>query len=170
MNQIPTVLAGSKVMRKKRHPNHRLVKKHRSYTVEEIARLFGIHRNTVRSWITAGLCAIDNRRPMLVQGGDLIHFLQERRRKNKRSCGPGELYCFRCRAPKPPAAGMIEYRPITEAFGNLTAICPDCGCLLHRIIGFLKGGRFREQTAISSSQAVPHIREIVQPSANSDLR
>ena len=31
----------------KRHPNHRQVKIHRNYTVEEIASLFGIHKNTV---------------------------------------------------------------------------------------------------------------------------
>ena len=30
-----------------RHPNHRLVKTHRTYTVEEIASLFHVHRNTV---------------------------------------------------------------------------------------------------------------------------
>jgi hypothetical protein len=33
---------------KKRHPNYRKVKIHRSYTVEETASLFGNHKNTVR--------------------------------------------------------------------------------------------------------------------------
>ncbi len=37
----------------KRHPNYRQVKIHRNYTVEEIARLFGIHKNTVRGWVKA---------------------------------------------------------------------------------------------------------------------
>jgi hypothetical protein len=32
---------------RKRHPNHRLVKSHRNYTVEEITRLLGKHENTV---------------------------------------------------------------------------------------------------------------------------
>lgn len=32
----------------KRHPNPRLAKIHRSYTVEEVAGVFGVHRNTVR--------------------------------------------------------------------------------------------------------------------------
>ena len=36
---------------KRRHPNHRLVKIHRSYTVEEIATLFGVHKNTVSHWV-----------------------------------------------------------------------------------------------------------------------
>ncbi len=34
----------------KRHHNPRLVKLHRSYTVEQIARLFDLHKNTVRAW------------------------------------------------------------------------------------------------------------------------
>ncbi|MEO7863683.1 MAG: helix-turn-helix domain-containing protein, partial [Nitrospirales bacterium] len=38
-----------------RHPNPRLVKIHRNYTVEEIANLFGIRRNTVREWVKRGL-------------------------------------------------------------------------------------------------------------------
>ena len=49
----------------KRHPNHRLVKIHRSYTVEEIAELFGIHKNTVRDWVKGGLATSDDKRPML---------------------------------------------------------------------------------------------------------
>ena len=32
-----------------RHPNPRLVKGHRNYSVEEIARLFALHKNTVRT-------------------------------------------------------------------------------------------------------------------------
>jgi hypothetical protein len=34
-----------------RHPNPRLAKIHRNYTVEEVANVFGVHRNTVRQWI-----------------------------------------------------------------------------------------------------------------------
>ncbi len=36
-------------------PNHRLVKIHRSYTVEDAARCLAVHKNTVRRWIKAGL-------------------------------------------------------------------------------------------------------------------
>lgn len=69
---------------RKRHPNHRLVKLHRSYTVEEIANLFGIHKNTVRGWVKAGLATIDAKRPMLILGHDLSAFLQARRKKTSR--------------------------------------------------------------------------------------
>lgn len=157
-------------MKRKRHPNHRLVKSHRSHTVEEIARLFAIHRNTVRSWIKTGLRTVDNRRPMLVQGRDLVEFLLRRRMNKKRTCGPGELYCLRCRSPKRPAGDMVEFRPTTGNSGNLTAICPDCGCLIHRIVAAGKLEQFQQELNVFSSQALPHIREIDQPSLNSDLR
>src|SRR5258707_10846401 len=99
------------MIRKKRHPNHRLVKSHRNYTVEEIARLFAIHKNTVRLWIKTGLETIDDRRPMLILGHGLISFLRLRRAKNKRPCASGQMYCIRCRIPRFPAGGMTEYQP-----------------------------------------------------------
>ena len=122
----------------KRHPNHRLVKIHRNYTVEEIAKLFRIHKNTVRNWVKDSLATVDDKRPMLIMGNVLIAFLQARRLRNKRTCGPGELYCVRCRAPKLPAGDMAEYTPITDKFGNLTAICPDCNVLMNRHVSLAK--------------------------------
>jgi hypothetical protein len=94
-----------------RHPNPRLVKVHRNYSVEDIARLFGIHKNTVRRWLKQGLAAIDDRRPTLILGRELFRFLHERRQKAKQSCGPGRIFCIACRAPKVPAGNMAELHP-----------------------------------------------------------
>ena len=67
-----------------RHVNHRLAKIHRSYTVEEVARLFGRHRNAVRAWLKSGLPTIDKTRPALIAGIDLRDFLVKRRQQSKR--------------------------------------------------------------------------------------
>ena len=35
----------------KRHPNYRLVKINRNYTVDDVSRTLGVHKGTVRNWI-----------------------------------------------------------------------------------------------------------------------
>lgn len=154
---------------KRRHHNHRLVKIHRSYTADEIAKLFCIHKNTVRHWVKEGLVTVDDKRPMLIHGHDLRAFLQARRLKNKQTCKPGELYCVRCRAPRSPAGDMADYDPITEKFGNLIAICPDCGCLMNRRVSMARIGEFRGKVEIRYPEALRRIVEIATPSPNSDF-
>lgn len=113
--------------------NPNLAKIHRSYTVEEIARLYGLHRNTVRSWLKGGgLAAIDGGRPVLVQGKGLRAFLEARRTSAKRPCPAGTLYCFKCREPRPPALGMADFIVGKAGAGNLRALCEACGSTMHR--------------------------------------
>jgi len=152
-----------------RHPNPRLVKLHRSYTVEEAARLLGKHKNTVRAWIKQGLQSIDRRRPTLIHGLDLFRFLQARRTSGKRPCPPGHMYCLKCRSPKPPAAGMADYLPVTDSSGNLRALCPDCGTFMHRRAALAKLSQVGAGLDIAFPQAVSRIRESTVPSVNCDL-
>jgi hypothetical protein len=154
----------------KRHPNHRLVKIHRNYTVEEIAHLFDKHKNTVRHWVKEGLATIDDKRPMLVLGHVLVAFLQDRRVKNKQTCRSGELYCVRCHAPKSPAGDMVEYTPVTEKLGNLIAICPDCNALMNRRVSLAKIGQVSSKMEITFPKAVRRLFESANPTVNSDLR
>lgn len=155
---------------KTRHPNPRLAKIHRNYTVEEAANLFGVHRNTVREWIKRGLPICDSKKPMLILGKDLAEFLRERRTKNKQACQPGELYCVRCRSPKAPAGDMADYVQVTESLGNLVAICPDCEAFMNRRVSLAKLGQICGQLDITMPQALRHINERNQPSVNSDLK
>lgn len=154
----------------KRHPNPRRAKIHRSYTVEEIASLFDIHKNTVRSWLKQGLQVTDDRRPKLVLGRHLAAFLQARRLRHKRTCQPGEIYCVRCRAPKIPAGDMVEYQPVTESIGNLIALCPDCNSIMNRRVSLAKLKVIQGQMDTTFPQVLQHINERNHPSVNVDLK
>ena len=153
----------------KRHPNPRLAKIHRNYTVDEIAGLFDVHKNTVRQWLKQGLPTSDGRRPMLILGRDLAAFLSARRAKNKRACRPGEIYCVRCRAPRAPAGGMVDYTPSTATLGNLVAICSTCETMIYRRVSLAKLDQVRGDLDITMPKALQHIGESPQPSVNSDF-
>jgi len=155
---------------KRRHPNHRLVKIHRSYSVEEIANLFGVHKNTVRNWLKNGLATIDDKRPMLILGRVLVAFLRARRAKNKQTCKPGELYCVRCRKPKYPADNMADYESVTKKIGNLVAICPDCESIMNQRVSLAKIDEICKKVDITFPKDMQHIVKRIKPSVNCGLR
>jgi hypothetical protein len=151
-----------------RRPNPRLVKIHRNYSVDDIARLFGVHKNTVRNWLKLGLAAIDDRRPMLILGRELSRFLYERRQKAKQSCGPGRIFCIACRVPKVPAGKMAECIPTGPRAGNLRGICPDCERLIYRRINLTKIDAVRGELEITFTRPPSRIGESAVPSVNCD--
>jgi len=151
-----------------RHPNPRLVKIHRNYSVEEIARLFGLHKNTIRNWLKQELAAIDDHRPMLILGKELSRFLQERRQRGKQSCGPGRIYCIACREPKVPAGNMADCIATSLSAGNLCGICPDCDRLMYRRVNLSKIDAVRGDLEITFKQPQPRIRQRDVLSVNCD--
>ena len=151
----------------KRRPNHKLPEIHRSYTVEEVARLFGTHKNTVRAWVKAGLPTCDNKRPLLILGYELSAYLEARRMKNKQPCQLWEIYCVRCRAPKRPAGEMAEYQPITAILGKLTGICPDCDGMIFRRTSMAKLVQIRGKLDITIVEARRQVNESGNPTVNS---
>lgn len=154
---------------KKRNHNHRLIKIHRCYTVEGIADLFNIHKNTVRIWIKHGLPTIDDKRPMLIHGHDLAVFFQARRIKNKKKCKPGEMYCVRCHTTHVPAGNMVEYQSINEKLGNLVALCPCCHSIMNRRVSLANLVHAMEKMNITFPKAQGHIADRTHPTINSDL-
>ncbi len=129
-------------MSRKGRLNWRLVKIHHSYTVDEAARLLGRSKGTVRRWLKAGLTALTDRKPILILGGDLADFLKGRAKPRAR-CGPGQCFCFRCRAPRNAAYGMADVELLSPASGSLQALCSVCGTIMYRRISLQQLGSLR---------------------------
>ena len=149
--------------------NPRRVKIHRTYTVDEAAMLFRIHKNTVRAWLKSGLLPIDNRRPILILGHQLVCFLHARREGKRQRCLPGQFYCFRCRTPTTTAANRAEYLPITASSGNLRGSCAKCGTRMHRRVSLPKLATAIGNLEVALPQAQQRIVETPELSSNSDL-
>jgi hypothetical protein len=137
--------------------------------VDEVAKLFAAHKNTVRDWLKAGLPKIDGRRPILILGRQLASFLHTRRERRRQRCRAGEFYCFRCRAPKASAARTVEYLPITARSGNLRATCADCVTRMFRRVSLHKLAVATSDLQVALPQAQQRIVESADPSVNCDL-
>jgi hypothetical protein len=137
-------------MRRRSNPP---AKRYFSYTVEEIARLRGVHKNTVRNWLRSGLAPIDDRRPIMVKGSVLNAFLSMRRAQAKRPCAPGELYCLPCGKPQRPAGDMAEYVALTATTGSIRAICPGCDRLIFQRVNAARLAVFQTLLDVTSVKA-----------------
>ena len=153
-----------------RNPNYRLVKKLRLYTVHEAAELFGVHKNTIRAWIEDGLAVCDNQRPILILGWQLSSYLLSRLKSRKQPCEPGQMYCFRCRAPREPAGNMADFQEINEKVGNLTAICPNCECFMNQRVSLAKLAKFPGKLEVAFPLSLRRLSESNPPSVNNDLK
>lgn len=148
----------------------RRVKIHRSYGVEEAARVSGSHRNTVRNWLRQGLSAVDAHRPILIRGADLRRFLAARRLRGKSPCTPGQLYCVRCRAPKHPVAQTVQYIAIAAASGNLKGRCPDCGTDIYRRVSLRRLASVTGVLTVLFPQGQQRLTDCDVPSLTCELR
>lgn len=151
-----------------RHPTPRLAKIHHSYSVEEIARRFKVHKNTVRAWLRQGLEAIDGQRPTVVRGEEIRRFLSDRRARAKRPSGPGRIYCLPCRAPKVPALKMTECVVTGDTAGMLQGICPDCNRMIYRRVNPRKIDAVCGDLEVTFTRAEARIEETTKPIVNCD--
>ncbi len=153
-----------------RRPNPKLAKIHRNYSVEDVARLFKAHKNTVRNWLKQGLQPIDEQRPTLIHGDELRRFLTDRRAKAKQTCGPGRIFCLPCRAPKVPAGKMAECVATRPAVGVLQGICPDCERMIYRRVNPQKLDVVRGDLEVTVTQAEVRIEETRKPNVGCDSK
>jgi hypothetical protein len=152
-----------------RRVDSRAVKLNRTYDVAELAARLGVHKNTVRHWQRDGLKPLDTRRPVLFHGATVRAFLSRRSASRKSPCPPGTLYCFKCRAPRPPALGMVDYIPINATGGNIRAICATCETVMHRRAAKVLLATILPDCDVQIAQALPRLEGSPSPSLNCDL-
>ena len=148
--------------------NPRRAKLHRSYSVEEAARVLGVHKGTVRNWIKKGLPTVERTRPILMVGSELRTWLENPRKAAKRPCKPGTIYCFKCDAPRAPALGMAEYIPMNAKSGNLKAMCEQCETFMHRRTAIATIEAVMPNMDVQIREAPASIIELAEPSLNCD--
>jgi hypothetical protein len=150
-------------------PNPHHVKRHRTYTVEEVVALFGVHHNTVRNWLKKGLTTIDQGHPALIHGAVLVDYLRHKRTRNKQTCPPGHLFCVRCKAPQVPVGKAAAYLPFSTTQGRLVGPCPDCGHEMSRRSSLATLPPMAEMLRITMLKAEDHMSEIASPIENCDF-
>ena len=153
--------------RKRRKYNTRLVRQEYSYSIPEIAKLFGVHKNAVGQWLKSGLRPIDCSRPILVHGSALISFINNRQAARRAACQPNELYCFRCRAPRNAKDNKVSVDRHSTKVLQLLAQCCVCGLRMSKSIS-VKQLPIYQQVFECPTPASLHINETLKPSDNRD--
>ncbi len=135
-----------------RRANWRLVKRHRSYTVDETAKTLGVAKGTVRRWLRNGLPSLQDQRPLLILGDDLVAFLKERKQP-KQKCRCDECFCFRCRAPRRPALNEVEFWPMGLTGGRISAQCAECATVMSKRVSLATFELLKEELHVRVRQA-----------------
>jgi hypothetical protein len=139
-----------------------------SYDSADIAKLFGIHRNTVRHWLKDGLAAIDDRRPIVVHGTVLKAFVTNRQQARRQKCALGEFFCFRCRTPCRPWGDTADLSFRTDKIAALTALCSVCETAMHKSIRRSDVPKIDKLINLQV-MAPERLSDCPDPSANSDF-
>ena len=120
----------------------RKIKKHRLYGYEEAGGVLGVTPHTVRSWRTSGLQVMTASTPHYILGAELIRYIADKQAKKSIKMGLNQMYCFKCKTPKKPLSGIVDYIPINDTRGRLTGLCESCAGGLQRFVGKSDLGKF----------------------------
>jgi len=148
--------------------NARRIRAKQTYSTQEIADLFNVHTNTVYAWHKKGLPKIDNQKPSLVFGKDLIDFLNAKNASKKHPCAPDELFCCKCQKPTKPKGNLVCIKK-TNARTNLTGLCKVCGTKTNRTIQPKEIDYFKKIFTVQAVH-VENLKECSNTSAISDKK
>jgi hypothetical protein len=156
------------VVRRKRTYNVRLIKATWPYSVQEIAALFGVHKNAVLRWLKEGLRADREKRPFLIRGDELIRFLTARQRSRKHNCRLTEFFCLRCRAPREAYLGIADIAFENSTRFRVKALCAVCSTSVNKVQSIRNLQKVKNSFHVQQLTG-EHMMACVDPSVNSDL-
>lgn len=109
--------------------NPRLVKKYRSYTAEEICKLFEskkLHVQTIRDWVKSGGLEVVTKKPITVYGEVLQAFLEKRNASHKKQLAFHQFKCLKCQEIVSPYENTISIYQNKNGSIKASAICSLC--------------------------------------------
>ncbi len=125
-------------MTRKARLNPYRAKIHYTYSVAEVAKLYDVHRNTVRAWLKSGLGSFRYGRQQFIKGAELRAFHIRTNSERRVTTPPGKIYCLGCRVPQPPDGGLVDVIGVRKGTINVRGICPGCGSFVHRHVSIAR--------------------------------
>jgi hypothetical protein len=118
-----------------RRHNVRLINKHNSYSVAEIALLLKITPHTIGRWIALGkLETIDEKRPYLVHGHELAKCCTLLNSRFDVTCAQGEFLCLKCRSGRRPRNNIAVLVSLPNNRQKLVSNCHECDTEMHSAV------------------------------------
>lgn len=149
----------------KKFPVNR-VKKHLIYTVWEASNILGCHRQTVIRWGDKGLLIDKSQKPWLIEGRDLKAFLGARQASVRCKLALHHCYCLGCKDPREPDGKFADYIQQTPESGRLTALCPECGSLMNKVVRRADLEAIRAKIEVTIQKASPRLVSLETPHSN----
>ena len=141
----------------KRNYNPLKVKRHRSYTVQELAELYDVGPNTVRQWIKKhGLPVIEGTYPTLIHWKAFRTWLTAWQAARKWTCAKNEMPCLKCQSGRKVMAGTFRVTQTNEASFMFHGECKTCGKSLKRATS-------RAKLEADKALSLIHISEPTRP-------
>lgn len=137
--------------------NPQLVKKYRSYTAEEICKLFEnkkLHIQTVREWVKSGDLEVILKKPITIYGEVLRAFLEKRNANHKRQLAFNQFKCVACQEIIFPHENVISVYINQNGSIKASAICPLCSNKATRFYKKSEQAKLEETFIINEPQLV----------------
>ncbi|MBG02679.1 MAG: hypothetical protein CMM59_01215 [Rhodospirillaceae bacterium] len=120
--------------RKHRYPVNS-IRRDYTYTVAEVADLYGITSDTVFRWIrNEGLQRVPHSRKYFVHSSELVAFLTTRNRRNKKPSRTNAIFCCKCRRPREPELVSLSFQVLPNKTVRIRGLCSECGTRVNKVV------------------------------------